>query len=243
MVSKFCCVGVVAILAMMCGCAKAEPVTVPPPPFQVPLFDGMERSHKPPAGKLVEPVQPEARYLFELVNRCWPAPSWFRGELELRARAGQQQGNQATTTVDPNTGNAQTAGSGRDMYVGLVASLPLYSATDIDKERQREQQRRDATAQAVGALGQTLGEIEVTRRQIAVMRAVEKRSQERVATGIAPTDEQLAALQKLSDLELRIYTLRGTVTKSRLQLLAMCGENEADAIDAYVGNYIQGYGL
>jgi hypothetical protein len=45
------------------------------PPLTVPLFDGIERSYKPPSNPLKRPEIPDFRRLFELTVACWPEKS------------------------------------------------------------------------------------------------------------------------------------------------------------------------
>lgn len=89
-----------------------------------------------------------------------------------------------------------------------MARIPLVSATELDKERNREAERHGRVADAVGELVGAFAEHAMTARQLALSRALEKRAQERVRAGVADTAEQVHYLEQVAALELKIQTLR-----------------------------------
>ena len=228
----------------------AEPVPPPPalaePPFRLPLLDGESRTHAPPQGKLEPAAQPDPRVLFDMTVDCYPARSWFRGEIALEGRIGQRksstQGSATTTTAFDQAAGAitQTTG-GQDNYVGVVARIPLFSAVELDKERERETQRRKTIADAVGILAQSLADKELAMRKLALFRALEKRAQERVAAGVAATDEQVQYLKAVAELEGGLYQTKAKVIQARMTLVGLCTEGEpADRVDAYIRQFTRG---
>ncbi|MBK6631528.1 MAG: hypothetical protein IPG33_11080 [Betaproteobacteria bacterium] len=230
--------------------ATTEPVPPPPaiaePPFRLPLLDGESRTHAPPQGKLEPASQPDPRVLFDMTVDCYPARSWFRGEIALEGRVGQRksntQGSATTTTAFDQAAGAitQTTG-GQDNYVGVVARIPLFSAVELDKERERETQRRKTIADAVGILAQSLADKELAMRKLAPFRALEKRAQERVAAGVAATDEQVQYLKAVAELEGRLNEARAKVVEARMTFVGLCAEGvPADRVDAYIRQFTRG---
>jgi hypothetical protein len=205
------------------------------PPLMVPLFDGDEqRTHQPPSGPLQRPALPNYRKLYDMVVACWPAKSWFRGDLYLEARGSTKTRNNSATSVDATTGSVTSQG---DRYVALVARIPLLSATELDRERHREADRHGKVADAVGELVSAFAERIMSLRQLALLQALEKRSQERVRMGVAETAEQVRYLEQVSTLEGKIQTLQASEIKAKLHIVAMCDELKMANIDAYLEDF------
>jgi hypothetical protein len=136
---------------------------------------------------------------------------------------------------------ADTAAGSGASYVGVVARIPLYSALEIDRERERELRRRKAAAEAVGALTQALAEWGVASRKLALFRALEKRAQERVAVGVAETGEQVQYLKEVADLEGRLNESRAKVVEARMTFIGLCAEGApAERVDAYIRRFTRG---
>lgn len=224
-----------AVLWGLTFVALAQADSPEPPPFQLPLLDGESRTHAPPQGKLERAALPDPRALFDLAMGCYPARSLFRAEIALEGRAARRQaGADALNPAEP------AAGSGAS-YVGVVARIPLYSALEIDREREREFQRRKAVAGAVGALTQALAERAVVARKLSLFRALEKRAQERVAIGVAETGEQVQYLKEVAELEGRLNEARAKVVEARMTFVGLCAEGApADRVDDYIRQFTRG---
>jgi hypothetical protein len=203
------------------------------PPLTVPLFDGIERSYKPPSNPLKRPEIPDFRRLFELTVACWPEKSWFRGELHVEGRFANKKAAK-NSSVDPLSGTITTRD---DRYIALVARIPLISASELDKERNREAERRGKIAEAVGSLVSAYAERVMQTRQLSLLQALEKRAQERVRMGVAETGEQVRYLEQVAALETRIQALQGDEIKARLHLLGMCDDTNMARIDAYLDTF------
>lgn len=207
------------------------------PPLVVPLFDGNEqRSHQPPQGALQRPVMPDYRQLYDMVLACWPAPSWFRGDVYLEARASSKTNSNSATTFDATTGTVTSQG---DRSLALVARIPLVSATELDKERNREAERHGKVADAVGELISAFSERIMSARQLSLLQALEKRAQERVRVGVAETAEQVHYLEQVSALEGKIAILQANEIKARLHIIGMCDDTKMAHIDAYLATFNQ----
>lgn len=218
----------------LCALAAGAPAgsELDKPPLTVPLFDGdPQRSHHPSQDPLKRPSTPDYRQLFDLVVACWPEKSWFRGELHLEGRyASKRNASSSSAAVDPATGTLTT----RD---ALVARIPLISASELDKERNREAERRGKIADAVGNLVSAYAERVMQSRQLQLLQALEKRAQERVRLGVAETGEQVRYLEQVAALETRIQTLQGDEIKARLHVVGLCDEQNMARIDAYLDHF------
>lgn len=232
----------VATFAIAQTSDKKPEVNDKPPPYQIPLLDGKkERTKAQPTDEYKLAPAPNARELFDMVVACWPERSWFRGELSAEARS-MRRNNAAsgtnTTTLDPISGNYVTQNStGNDATVGLLFRVPLWSATELDKERQRESDRRATIADKIGIYVSSLAEYQLTERQMHIHRALEKRAQERVQLGIAETNEQVKGLQSVSELEGKQITNRANLIKARITLQGLCTSEKAWLIDEYLKRY------
>lgn len=186
---------------------------------------------------------PDPRALFDMAVACWPAPSYLRAELNLEGRANARNGNRAagttqTTSIDPQTGGITQSIAGNENFVGLVAKIPLYSAMELDKERDREANRRAKVAEAVGLLAASIAEWELNQRELSLNRALEKRSQERIALGVAETSEQVSLLRAVAQLEGKSFQVRAHIIKARLTLVGLCQDGpRADAVDNYLREF------
>lgn len=210
------------VFALFFGCTVAfagatDPAAPPAPPWALPTFHGGPADAVPPAGVVEPPAVLDARALFDLVLTCYPTRSWWRPEVALQGRlTGQKQ-----LVETDAAGNTQ---SGSGSYAALVLSVPLYSAADIDRERERERARRGDVAKSVGKLEQLLADRGVLRREMGLWRAIETRSSKRVTAGVAETAEQVAAIQKLAEIEGKLRANRADLTAQTLELVGMCGD-------------------
>lgn len=226
-----------SILCAACAvpCISATDDLAKPPQMPLPLFDGAEaRTHQPPKGPLIRPTVPEYRKLYDMVLSCWPADSWFRGELYAEARVSNRTRSNSTLAVDQMSGNVTQQG---DRYVALVARIPIVSAVELDKERSREFERRGKVAEAVAQLVSIISERELNTHELGLFRALEKRSQERVRVGVAETAEQVRYLEQVAGLEMKVETLRAAEIKARLEIVGMCDARKIGLIDDYLNNF------
>lgn len=196
-------------------------------PFLLPTYSGDSPSIHPPDKPPAPGVAPDARDLYERALACWPVRSLFRGEVTLEGRVRNERG----LYLDDSQGVA--SGTSR-ASAALVARIPLYSSIELDREREREWSRRVRVAESAGAFVSVLAECDKLRRQLDLLRALERRSQERVRAGVAETAEQVAFMEKVAGAEGEIVRLSGMLQKARIELLGNCHEHHADALDAHI---------
>ena len=195
-------------------------------PHELPTYSGEKPSYHAPE-KPPKPGQlPDARDLYEKTLNCWPAPSVMRAEVGLEGRVRSERAQ----TLDED-GTFRTAGR---FGVALVARLPLYSALELDREREREYMRRTKLADATGNFISILAERQKHVRQLDLLRALERRSQERVKAGITETTEQVGYMEKVAATEGELLKQSGQLQKARLELIGHCSASQADEVDRYI---------
>lgn len=212
-----------------------------PPPYQLPTYDGKQNASKePPKGEYQLSPVPNAKELFDMVVACWPERSWMRAELTAESRITRRVSDNSTTSstsYDPVAGQYVTSGAGSDRYVGVVFRIPLFSAIELDKEREREMVRRNRIADGVGDYVTALAEYQMVERELKLMQSLERRAQERVAAGVTETNEQVKYLERVAQLDRSIVGQKARLIKSRMSLQGMCSENKAWVIDEYLKRF------
>lgn len=157
-----------------------------------------------------------------LVADCWPSPSWFRPEIGLEVRSGQKFG--AVGANDQTQAN----------YVGIVARMPLYSASELDKEFEREAGRMQQAAQAVGQIVEGLAAAHRARRETELYEALERRAQVRVSEGVAITAEQVGALKEVATAHTAAAQASAKLTAYRLHLQSLCRRDRSAPLFEYL---------
>lgn len=226
------CLAGVTLLAWSAGPAEgqqpAPPAqSEPDKPFLLPTYSGESPSLHAPDKPPAPGPAPDARDLYERALACWPVRSLFRGEVTLEGRVRNERG----LYLDDSNG---VSSGGSRASAALVARLPLYSAIELDREREREWSRRVRVAESAGAFVSVLAERDKLRRQLDLLRALERRSQERVRAGVAETAEQVGFMEKVASTEGEIVRLSGLLQKARIELLGNCHEHQADGLDAHI---------
>lgn len=197
---------------------------------ELPTYSGEKPTYHAPI-KPPKPGQlPDARDLFERTLNCWPVPSFMRAEVGLEGRVRSERAQ----TMDED-GAIRSAGR---VGVSLVARLPLYSALELDREREREYMRRTKLADATGNFISILAERQKHMRQLELLRALERRAQERVKAGISETNEQVAFMEKVAATEGELLKQSGQLQKARLELIGHCSPSQADSVDSFILQYI-----
>lgn len=212
--------------------ASQAPVVEPSQPFLLPTYSGESPSLHTPDKPPAPGPAPDARDLYERALACWPVRSLFRGEVTLEGRLRNDRG----LYLD----DSGAASGGSRASAALVARLPLYSAIELDREREREWARRVRVAESTGQFVSILAERDKLRRQLDLLRALERRSQERVKAGVAETAEQVAFMEKVAGLEGELVRLSGQLQKARIELLGNCHEHQADALDGHLQRLLAG---
>lgn len=195
------------LVLLVVGIVRAEP-------FVLPTLDGSHGIELPAAEPEKRKPAIKARALYQAAQDCYPAESLFRPELSLKARASTSRALQFTDVGAVSTGSRGS--------VDLVLTIPLWSAAELERDREKEYVRRVKASENVGSLIQAEANIAVKERALVLARALEKRARARVAEGVADTGEQVAQLEKVVTLEADLITSRAEIEKAKLALEANC---------------------
>ena len=152
-------------------------------PYEVPTF-GEKRNFRDAPAQWQKAPKINGDAIFRMVVACYPNKSRWNLDLDLQAAVRNQNMVDVTgTVIGKNT-------------IGIVARLPLYSATEMDREREREYKRRTDTAGKVAEFIGQLASRNQAVRSLALAAAMESRAQIRVNEGIADAEEQIKYLDK-----------------------------------------------
>ena len=207
-----------------------QDMTQPAPksmPFIIPRFDnGITKIHTPIAPLAAAP-KVDAEGIYYAVLNCYPERSKFNLQIDLESRYSTRRIYDASQNT-----------IGRH-YIALVARMPLYSATDMSRERDREYLRRTTTAQTVGLLIAALASRNHAYRELGLYSALEARSQIRVAQGVADSAEQVGHLGRVAAAQQSLIVSESQLVQYRLTLISQCGEGESSALNYYIQAMIE----
>ena len=191
-------------------------------PFELPTLTGEKADYN----GYINPLEPAPRLdadgIFLQAVNCYPEPTKFN--LEVNLEGGLR--SQGVVTADNTT-------IGRE-YVGIVARMPLYSASEMNREREREYMRRTKTSELIGAFLTAIATRNHARREISLYRALESRSQVRVQKGIIGTDEQVSYMEKLMGAHKTLIQSEADITSSRLAIVGQCEEEKRTHLNVWL---------
>lgn len=202
----------------------------PPPkvqPYEIPTFSGERQDFRRPRTPWVKAPKIDTDAIFRAAVACYPARSRWQIDVDLTAALRNQNAIDISGTT-----------IGRSM-VGIVAKMPIYSDTEMDRERQREYQRRGDTAKYVASFGQALAKRNQALRILAIASAMEQRAQVRVAEGVAEAEEQIKFLERIGAAEKDLIAAETDAAEARLRLVAACRDDAADTLNAYLTELAQ----
>lgn len=199
-----------------------KPPTVQP--YQMPTLtdDGLDYHDRPAA--IVQAPALDADAIFKAVLACYPERSKFDIDVDLRASI---RSSEVLDLQDSATGLGKS-------YVGIVASMPLYSGKELDREKEREYSRRKDTAKAVADFVTAIAGRNHAVREFALYRSLEARSAARVKEGITEASEQVSYLEKVANSQEKLINEEAKIMESRLLLAGMCDPKNAERIGAWL---------
>lgn len=192
-------------------------------PYQVPTFTGenIDFHAVKPAPNPAKTVN--ADLIVDTVNSCYPVPAM---NLEITAKVG--------TNYRPTTSNTIQTADSSQYYAGVVASMPLYSGVEIDKEQKLAIDRKEKTASLVAQMLTALSIKRRTERMLTLYASLEKRSQKRVADGIVAVDEQISFLEKVATTQGELDDANAKIEGSRLALIHQCTDDDVERLNNFI---------
>lgn len=193
-------------------------------PYQIPTMagDGVDYHDQP--APIVKAPAVDADAVFRRVVACYPEKSKFDIDVDLRAAI---RSSDVLDLQDTATGLGKS-------YVGIVASMPLYSGKELDREKEREYMRRKDTARAVAAFVTAIAGRNHAVRELALYRSLEARSAVRVKEGITEASEQVGYLEKVASSQEKLIGEEAKIMESRLLLAGMCDPKNAETIGGWL---------
>lgn len=204
------------------GEAKDAP---PPPeiqPFELPKFNGSSAEVHEYIPPLVPAPRINADAIYLATVDCFPAPSQWN--IDVGLQAGYRT-NGARGLDESEIGGH---------YVGIIARMPLYSATEMERARKNEYDRRQDAAKLVGTLIEAIAKRNSAHRELGLYSALESRAQVRVRTGITTADEQVGYMQKVISAHEQIIIHEAAITQARLALTGSCRKNLQTTMNNYL---------
>ena len=211
---------------------KQEEAQQPPKaqPYKIPTLSGQELNFKAKPPPLVKAPNIDADAVYEYVLACYPEASKWNLDVNLRA----QLANNPETSILSSEGTSTTElGSN---YVAIVASLPLYSSRELNREKEREAMRRQTTATIVADFIAAIASRNHAIREVALYRSLETRSALRVQQGISEAKEQMAYLEKVAASKADLIKQEAKIMESRLKLSGLCDPLNAKTINTWLKN-------
>ena len=192
--------------------------------YQLPTLagDGIDYHAKPAA--IVQAPALDADAIFKAVLACYPERSKFDIDVDLRAAI---RSSDVLDLQDTSTGLGKS-------YVGIVASMPLYSGKELDREKEREYTRRKDTAKAVADFISAIAGRNHAVRELALYRSLEARAAVRVQQGVTEATEQVGYLEKVASSQEKLITEETKIMESRLLLAGMCDPKNAESIGGWL---------
>lgn len=180
-------------------------------PFELPRLYSDKQHYNSSTDPFKKAPQIDSDAVFLAVMACFPAKSTFNAELSL-------VGGYKRAIDEWNEGYPEIS----DHYVGIVGKIPLYSSNERNRQREREYQRRNITAQQVAGFVAAIASRNQAWREIGLYRALEARAQARVKNGIAETSEQVTYLEKLTQSHANLIAHQSKIMEFRLALAGQC---------------------
>ncbi|WP_051227871.1 hypothetical protein [Oceanospirillum beijerinckii] len=191
--------------------------------YQLPRFDPeAQGNHHTPIAPLQLAPAIDYDALYQATLNCYPEKSKFGLEVELEGAYRNRK------TYD------YTGSEIGQHYIGVVARMPLYSASELNREREKEYKRRTDTAATIGAFLSALAKRNHAIRELGLYQSLEARSQIRVMQGVAETAEQVRYLERVAQAQEALISAETAIAQHRLSLIASCSDEKAPVLNQYL---------
>jgi len=194
-------------------------------PYKLPTLSGRDLDYHDRPAALVKAPAVNADAVLQSVLSCYPAGSHWDIDVKLRA---QLRNNVGFETDDYGT---TSAGSN---YVAIVASMPLYSGKELNREREREYKRRTEIAGFVADFIAAIAKRNHAVRELALYSSLEARASLRVQQGIVAAAEQVTYLQKVSSAQESLIVAESKIMETRLKMSTSCDTKKYTAMNGYL---------
>ena len=194
-------------------------------PYRLPTMAGDDLNFQDQPAKPVKAPHIDSDAVFRYVLSCFPAESKWNIDVKLKGQVA------LSGEVLDDDGLSSSLGSS---YVAVVANLPLYSAGEMSRQRDREYKRRMDVAGNVSSFISAIASRNHSVRELALYRSLEGRSAIRVRNGVVEVAEQVQYLEKVASAQESLIKNEMTIMENRLKLVGMCDPINAKVINAWL---------
>lgn len=149
--------------------------------------------------------------LNQLASKCLIDKGWLDMDVDLKSGLSTRQ-----------RGFTES----QDSFVGLVATVPLYSGKEMDRERDKALGRKRQATDDITGFIENIEKVLHNRRMIEMYKVMETRSRRRVREGIVPLTEQVELMEKLSNLRKENITFTAHIGGKYTALLNGCKDGK-----------------
>jgi len=196
-------------------------------PYKIPTLSGDELDFKTKPPPLVKAPKIDADAVYQYVLDCYPEASKWNLDVNLRAQI-------ASTPESILSSEGTSTTELGDSYLAIVASLPLYSSKELNREKERESLRRQNVATIVANFVAAIASRNHAIRELTLYRGLEARSALRVQQGISEAKEQVTYLEKVAASHNTLIKQEAKIMESRLQLSGMCDPVNEKTINGWL---------
>ena len=194
-------------------------------PYRLPTMAGDDVNFQDQPAKPVKAPHIDSDAVFRYVLACFPAESKWNIDVKLKGQVA------LSGEVLDDDGLTSSLGSS---YVAIVANLPLYSAGEMSRQRDREYKRRMDVASNVSNFISAIASRNHSVRELALYRSLESRAAIRVRNGVVEVAEQVQYLEKVAGAQESLIKDEMTIMENRLKLVGMCDPINAAVINAWL---------
>lgn len=149
--------------------------------------------------------------LNQLTSKCIFDVRWLDMDVDLKSGVSSRQ---------------RGFTEAQDTFVGLVATVPLFSGKEMDRERDKALGRKRQAADDIALMIENIEKVLHNRRMIEIYKVMESRSKKRVQSGATPLTEQIEIMEKLSNLRKETITFLAQIGGKHTALLNGCKDGK-----------------
>ena len=228
------------LLILLCFLIQsAFAIDAPPklPPFELPTLNQAIGNKQLPSPLASVNPNLHARAIYQFVKSCYPLPSRFPIQIDL---VGGFSNKDITTSSGIN--NLDQTSQGK-YYAGIVAKMPLWNDSEIERIKQIELKAHELINNGVAQYLQAINMLMQAHRQLGLYSSLESRAQVRVRNGVVDTSEQVNYLDKTIQAQALVTEWEIKLDAARVGLSGLCASGDQETINDYLEQYAIDRGL
>lgn len=149
--------------------------------------------------------------LNQLASKCLIDKGWLDMDVDLKSGVSSRQ---------------RGFNESQDTFVGLVATVPLFSGKELDRERDKLIARKRQATDDIAGMIENIEKVLHDRRMIDIYKTMESRSRTRVKSGVIGLSEQVDIMEKLSSLRKEVITFTAQIGGKYTAILNGCKDGK-----------------